>query len=41
MSSPSGSLEISKLKEIFREAVRILLQIIISPKTPVLQKIAA
>ena len=41
MSSPSSPLEISKLKEIFIEAVRIQLQIINSPKTPVRQKIAA
>ena len=35
------ALEISKLKETFREAQRILLQIINSPKTPIRQKIAA
>lgn len=35
------ALEISKLKETFREAQRILLQIINSPKTPVRQKIKA
>ena len=35
------ALEISKLKETFREAQRILLQIINSPKTPTRQKIAA
>jgi hypothetical protein len=35
------ALEISKLKEIFREAERMLLQIINSPKTPARQKIAA
>jgi hypothetical protein len=35
------ALEISKLKETFREAERMLWQIIISPKTPVRQKIAA
>lgn len=35
------ALEILKLKEIFREAQRILLQIINSPKTPVRHKIKA
>jgi hypothetical protein len=35
------ALEISKLKEIFREAERMLLQIINSPKTRARQKIAA
>ncbi|MDQ4100636.1 MAG: helix-turn-helix domain-containing protein [Thermoproteota archaeon] len=35
------ALEISKLKETFREAQRILLQIINSPKTPARQKIRA
>src|SRR5215213_10656270 len=35
------ALEISKLKETFREGEGMLWQIINSPKTPVLQKIAA
>jgi hypothetical protein len=35
------ALEISKLKETFREAQRMLWQIINSPKTPTRQKIAA
>jgi hypothetical protein len=35
------ALEISKLKETFNEAIRMLRQIINSPKTPVRQKLAA